>query len=425
MRLRFEKSIILLFFVLFIANIAQASPARIINLRVHPLNNKVQLVFDLNKLIKYSIFAMHKPERLVIDLQNIQQNTKFNKSSFANNIIYDIRGSEHKNGVLRVVLDVKQPIKYHSYIKSNRLVVDLWPSKTKPIITAPKSEKLRNIIIVIDPGHGGKDPGATGQRGTHEKNVVFAIAKDLQKLVDKQYGFTADLTRKGDYFVTLRKRLQIACHDHGDIFIAIHADAYRDHYAEGASVFALSEKGVTSEAARWLARKENESELGHVLADKSDTLRSVLIDLAQTASISTSLVIGDSMVQQLAKITKVHHDFVEQAAFVVLKEPDIPSLLVETGFISNSEEELKLRNPKYQQKIAHALMLGIVDYFKQRPPPGTYLAVKRDKKSLYTVQKGDSLIKIAAKNNLTVKKLKSLNHLSNNTVKVGQILKVS
>ncbi len=196
-------------------------------------------------------------------------------------------------------------------------------------------------------------------------------------MLNTQYGFKAELTRNGDYFIPLRKRLSIARSDHSDMFIAIHADAYKDHYAQGASVFALSLQGATSEAARWLAQKENESELGHVLADKNETLRSILINLTQTTSIATSLKIGDKIIQQLGKVTKLHRDFVEQAAFVVLKEPDVPSLLVETGFLSNAQEELKLRNPAYQQKIAQTLMLGIKDYFNQHPLRGTYLAARR------------------------------------------------
>lgn len=362
-----------LFSILLIANTAIASPTKIVHLRVHPVANKTQIVFDLSQPTKYHIFHMQNPARLVIDLHNIQSNTKVNESSISNNIIKKIRGNEHKDGTLRIVLDLKQPIKYHSYLlnKNDRLVVDVWAKTTKAKST---NQKLRNVIIVIDPGHGGKDPGATGEHGTHEKNVVLAIGKDLQKLINEKYGFKAELTRHGDYFLSLRQRLSIERHDHADMFVAIHADAYKDHYAQGASIFALSQRGATSEAARWLAQKENESELGHVLSNKSNTLRSVLIDLAQTASITTSLAIGDSIVNQLSKVTKLHHDFVEQAAFVVLKEPDTPSLLVETGFISNAQEELKLRNPKYQQKVAHALMLGITNYYIHHPPRKTLLA---------------------------------------------------
>lgn len=354
----------LLFSIILIAHISFASPAAITNLQVHPLAGKTQIIFILDKPIKYHIFSLQNPRRLAVDLKNIKPNTKINTAPVNNNILRDIRGSMHKDGTLRVVVDLKQPVKYHSYMQRNKLFIDIRVSERRGEVTSPLRDS-RPVIIVIDPGHGGRDPGATGQYGTHEKDVVLAISKDLQNLINKQPGFKAELTRNGDYFIPLRRRLYIERHDHADMFIAIHADGYKDHYAEGASVFALSQRGATSEAARWLAQKENESELGHVLANKSDTLKSVLIDLAQTASITTSLAIGNSIVHELSRVANLHRGFVEQAAFVVLKEPDVPSLLVETGFISNAREELSLRRPQYQQKIAHALMLGIVDYFNQ------------------------------------------------------------
>lgn len=236
----------------------------------------------------------------------------------------------------------------------------------------------RNAVIVIDPGHGGKDPGASGSGGIDEKNVVLAIAKDLDVDLKKEPHITPELTRHGDYFVTLRGRLRLARKGRADLFMAIHADAYSDNYAHGASVFALSEQGASSEAARWLAQKENYSELGGVdLADKSYELRSVLIDLSQTASISESLQYGWSIVNALRQNhMTLHRGTVEQAPFVVLKSPDIPSLLIETGFISNQQEELNLNNPDYQQKLAEALAEGVVSYLKHYPPPGTWFALQ-------------------------------------------------
>ncbi|KPJ67730.1 MAG: hypothetical protein AMJ43_03260 [Coxiella sp. DG_40] len=440
---QFKKIIILLSLILFLPNTTFASSTKILGLHISSLKTKTRLIYELSSPVKYHIFLIRKPDRLITDLYNTKLITNLNRHLLSRSVIKSIRSSKRKNGILRIVLDLKKPIKYHSYLlnskhsKPRKLVIDLWPtyySKStksvkstppiKSVVTLPGHEKLRDVIIVIDPGHGGRDPGATGQYGTHEKDVVFAISKDLQTLLNSQYGFKADLTRNGDYFISLRRRLAIARSDHGDMFIAIHADAYKNRYAHGASVFALSQRGATSEAARWLAQKENESELGHVLANKSNMLRSVLIDLAQTASIGTSLTIGNSIAHQLVRVTNLHHGFVEQAAFVVLKEPDIPSLLIETGFISNAHEELNLRNPIYQHKIAHALMLGIVDYFKHHPPLNTFLAAKHDKKSLYTVQRGDTLTKIAEQNDISVQKLKSLNHLSKNVIKVGQVLKL-
>jgi N-acetylmuramoyl-L-alanine amidase len=248
---------------------------------------------------------------------------------------------------------------------------------TEPVVVKTLPQGMRKVVVVIDAGHGGKDPGASGPRGSHEKDVVLAIAQDLYADVNQTAGMRAVMTRSGDYYLTLRQRLQKARAAKADIFIAIHADAYQDPQSRGASVYALSLKGASSEAARWLAAKENYSELGGVnLNDKNDVLRSVLIDLSQTATISASLRLGGAVLGQLHQFTPLHHDAVEQARFVVLKSPDIPSVLVETGFLSNSTEELQLRNPQYQQKVAKAILQGAVTYFYQQPPEGTWIAAK-------------------------------------------------
>jgi N-acetylmuramoyl-L-alanine amidase len=236
-------------------------------------------------------------------------------------------------------------------------------ASSQTIITAPQEKHTHNIVI--DPGHGGKDPGATGVHGTHEKNVVLAISKYLQCDLNSHPGFHVVLTRNSDYFIPLTERLQIARNNHADLFVAIHADAYPNPNSHGATVFALSMNGATSVAAHWIAKQENESELGHMLYHKDRTLRSVLIDLTQTASITTSLEVGKLMIQNLDNITRLHHPIVEQAGFLVLKAPEIPSLLVETGFLSNAGEELKLRDPAYQQEIANALANGIIKYYQK------------------------------------------------------------
>ena len=221
------------------------------------------------------------------------------------------------------------------------------------------------IIIVIDAGHGGKDPGTISNIGIKEKTVVLAISKELQNILNKKSLFQAVLTRSSDYFIPLRKRLAIAHRYKADLFVAIHADAFINSYASGSSVFALSAHGASSEAARWLAEKENYSELGGVnLSNKNDKLRSVLIDLSQTATISASFHIGDRILYQLRQIGRLHRGFVEQAPFMVLKNPDIPSLLIETGFLSNPVEAQQLNNPLYQAQIALAIATGIEAYFK-------------------------------------------------------------
>lgn len=236
------------------------------------------------------------------------------------------------------------------------------------------ANRVRDIIVVIDPGHGGKDAGAIGYSGVQEKDINLAVAKYLQQAINANKGFKAILTRNSDYFIELRERLAIAHQHKADMFMAIHADAYMSPTARGVSIFALSQKGATSEAARWLAKKENESELGRNISDKNLSLKSVLIDLAQAATISASLEIGQSLLCGFNQFAHLHSRRVEQAAFVVLKSPDIPSLLVETGFISDPYEESRLHDPKYQQKVAACLASGVTEYFTNRPPRGTYLA---------------------------------------------------
>lgn len=244
-----------------------------------------------------------------------------------------------------------------------------------------KPLKYRDIIVVIDPGHGGKDPGAIGPTGIKEKNVVLAISRELQYQLNQVPGVRAVLTRKGDYYIGLRERLHIARQYRGDLFVAIHADAFDDPTSAGSSVFALSSRGASSEAARWLAEKENYSEVGEVkLDDKSDLLRSVLIDLSQTATINSSLQLGNSVLQQLSQMTRLHCERVEQARFVVLKSPDIPSLLIETGFVTNPMEARRLNDPDYQQDLAAAIQTGIKNYYQRNPPLNTLFSQRSSSK---------------------------------------------
>lgn len=312
------------------------------------------------------------------------------------------------------------PVTHASFVAkppSKPVVIDKVSTQTK--------EKQRDIIIVIDPGHGGKDPGASGSRGTHEKDIVLAISQRLSDLLAKQPGMHAVLTRRGDYFVPLRGRLRLARKDKADMFIAIHADAFPTPDATGASVFALSASGASSEAARWLAEKENYSELGGVnLEDKSDLLRSVLLDLSQTATISLSLQLGSNMLQELNRITNLHHDSVEQARFVVLKSPDIPSVLVETGFITNSKEEQRLSDPIYQQQLAVALNEGIRRYFIQNPPPNTVFAMRHEAVTQYVAKAGETILSIAKQYGLSPQVLREANQLSSNKITAGQLLHI-
>jgi N-acetylmuramoyl-L-alanine amidase len=394
------KKLGLYFFVLLslMPLLALAAPAHINKVRLAAELDKTRLVFDLNKPVQHKVMSATNQAKIILYNAKLASNVDLHKLSFTKSPIHSLATTQVGHDlVMLITLDRRVTITQFTLTNPDRLVIDLTPiiniemppglaanatnnpTVAAAVTTAEESltkEKFRDVIVVIDPGHGGKDPGAVGRRGTKEKTIVLAIAKYLQQSINKTRGFKAVLTRNDDHFISLRQRLNIAHQYKADMFIAIHADAYRFANSRGASVFALSQRGATSEAARWLAEKENESELGQAMSDKSAVLRSVLIDLAQTATVGASLEIGNSILQGLERFTCLHSAKVEQAAFVVLKSPDIPSLLVETGFVSDKSEEAKLRDSSYQKKIADALSDGIKNYFIHKPPPGTYLGIK-------------------------------------------------
>lgn len=345
----------------------------------NPHNKIWNIYFVSTAPVTTKQFSLLHPNRLVLDITGANRlHVPPGLIASVPSPIKQIRSSANSEQTLRIVLDLKPNTTANSiHIHFDKL--SAATSVQTVSNTMPSNHRSRQVIVVIDPGHGGKDPGATGLKKIHEKDVVLGIAKKLQILINQQSGFKAVLTRNGDYYLTLRQRLAIARQNKADMFIAIHADAYPDPLAHGVSVFALSQRGATSEAARWLAARENQSELmgGVDLNDKEDMLRSVLINLSQTATIQASLLIGQNLLDDVRPFAHLHHAQIEQAAFVVLKSPDIPSLLVETGFLSNSKEEEKLRSPAYQYNLARAMMLGIKEYFIRRPPPGTLLAARK------------------------------------------------
>lgn len=347
----------------------------------------------------HRIFQLHHPERIVIDLKNTA--TQINPAFLARStqMIKTARMGRPQPQTLRLVLETKQPVSFSTSSGTNGWQLRLSPyhaptahtsRPSQPIAMAnptrrPAATIIRNspvgnrdVIVVLDPGHGGKDPGAMGPKRTREKDVVLAIARKLKMAIDQQPGMRAVLTRNGDYYIGLRERMAIARRHNADLFIAIHADAFENHNSHGASVFALSQRGATSEAARWLAAKENYSELGGVnlskIHDQDGVIRSVLIDLSQTATISASLQLGNQVLHGLNHMTALHSHKVEQARFMVLKSPDIPSLLIETGFISNPREEMNLTNSRYQAQMCQAIVGGIKTYFWDYPPHGSKIA---------------------------------------------------
>ncbi|WP_166264406.1 N-acetylmuramoyl-L-alanine amidase [Marinobacter caseinilyticus] len=414
--------------------------------RIWPAPDHTRVVFDIGAGVEHSIFALEKPARLVIDIKNVKLGADLSRLELGGSPIKRIRSAPRNGRDLRVVLDLDNAIKPRSFqLEPNqqyghRLVVDLiqenqkaLPTKDEPVLQDNAGSR-RDIIVVIDAGHGGEDPGAIGPQGTREKDIVLSMAKTLESLINSQPGYKAKLTRNGDYYIDLRSRTVLARKYNADLFVSVHADAFRTPQPRGASVFALSQRGATSETARWLARSENRSDLiggvgGVSLGDKNDVLAGVLLDLSMTASINASIGVGDYVLKQLGGVTKLHKPGVEQAAFAVLKSPDIPSILVEAGFISNPREERNLKSSAYQRRISQAVFGGIDSYFNSTPPPGTLLAYnKRQAQNLaggqYRIQRGDTLSAVARRNQTTVNELMRHNGLSNDRVLVGQTIEI-
>lgn len=450
-----------------------ATNAQIKSVRLWASPDNTRLVFDMDTLAAYRVFTLENPDRVVIDLKDARLAAPVGAVDYNNPLLQSIRSAQ-RNKDLRMVLDLKSRVKPESFVLEPtgeygyRLVVDLFDiraaSKTpeavalpvpNPVVptpmpasvsapvaaTEPRPEsksiarvqpapkavddkRYRDIIVAIDAGHGGEDPGARGPRGTREKDVVLAIARKLEALIRKEPGMRPVMVRDGDYYIDLRRRTQKAREQKADIFVSIHADAFTRPDARGSSVFILSERGATSEAARWLADKENASDLigGVDLGGKDKMLASVLLDLSQTASVEASYDVAAQVLEGLKGIGEVHKGQVERAGFMVLKAPDIPSLLVETAFISNPAEEKKLQDEDHQQELAHAILNGIRGYFTRSPPPGTKLAELAARH--HTITKGETLVAIAEHYGVSIDKLKSANKLADDQIKIGGKLRI-
>lgn len=411
--------------------LAHAKAAVKINdIRLSKNEGYVRLVFDLSGNVDHSLFSLHSPERIVLDLKNTDMNHGMVDRVPANNLIRGIRSGVRNGDDLRVVFDLGEKIKPRSFVLSpsanngHRLVLDLHEqAQTKTPNTAKKKD-LRNVIIAIDAGHGGKDPGATGKNGTREKVITLQIARKLQKVIDAQPGMQAVLTRTDDRFMRLRDRIAKARDNNADMMISLHADSFPDPRARGSSIYALSVDGATSETARLLAENENASDLlfGDVsLAVEDAMVKEVLFDLSLTGTIESSLDIGSEVLGQVGSVNKIHRKAVQQASFAVLKAPNIPAVLLETAFISNPREERNLKSSAHQKKMAQAISRGINNYFARKAPPGTWLS---ESASEYKVRGGDTLGNIASKFNTSVSKLRARNALYSDNLDAGQVIKI-
>lgn len=378
-----------------------AQAATVQGMRMWPAPDHTRLVFDLDAPVQHSLFTLTDPDRVVIDLDATEISAKLPDITKGDSAVKELRYAKRGQADVRVVLDLSRKVKAKSFVLKpqgeygHRLVLDLeYENNTataKPVTKAlaPPS-RARDIIVAIDAGHGGDDTGAIGRKGTREKDVVLKIAKQLETLIKKQPGMRPVMIRQSDYFIPLAKRVEKAREAQADLFVSIHADAFTNRHARGSSVFVLSERGASSQVARFLADSENSSDLigGVSLEDKDDLLKMVLVDMVRNSTIEDSHSAAKHMLTGLRGVNTLHKGRVEQAGFRVLKAPDIPSVLVETAFISNPAEETKLRNPAQQEVFAKAIFNGILKYFKQNPPPGTHMAEQLQKKDRFA--KGDT-----------------------------------
>jgi N-acetylmuramoyl-L-alanine amidase len=395
---------------------------------------KTRAVLDLDRKTAYKLFTLQNPHRVVVDLEGSSIDIPVELDEEHAGLISAVRYGQPDNNTLRVVFDLNESADLKSFLLeptaqySHRLVIDLYSkskSQTSSLIkhVADISKPNRDVVIAVDAGHGGEDPGAIGPRKTREKVVVLQIARELKKAIDAEPGMRAVLTRDGDYYIPLRGRYEKARKARADLFVSIHADAFTKSSVRGSSVFVLSARGASSEFARLLADSENASDLvgGVTLNDKDDMLASVLLDLSQSATREASNKVASDILGAMKRTGKVHKNHVGRANFMVLKSPDVPSVLVETAFISNPDEEKRLTEKEFQQRMARTITSGVRDYFYSSPPPGTWIAANRNGFK-HVVARGDTLGGIANRYSVSLSRLRSANNISGDVIHVGREL---
>jgi len=436
---------ILTLLALFVSSMVSAS-TDVQTVRAWLAPDNTRLVFDLSGPVKHRLFTLSDPERIVIDIENATFKASLDNLGLEKSPVQNVRYSQ-SNGTVRVVLDLRESVRPKSFdLKPNdqyghRLVVDLEPRRAveapSRVVTPNLSpNQVRDIVIAIDPGHGGEDPGAIGPRGLREKDVVLAIGRELKRLIDAEPGYRAVMIRDGDYYVSLRDRTALARKSNADLFVSVHADGWHSPTARGASVWVLSERGASSEMGRWLASRENSADLiggvGSVsLEDKDDVLASVLLDMSMTASRTDSRQVAAQIHGNISQFARMHKKEVEKAGFAVLRSPDIPSILVETGFITNPQEADLLKTPAYQARMAQAIFSGITAHFWQKPPDMTWIAQRKYEggtpggpSRTYRVSRGDTLSLIAVQNGVSLSALREANQISGDRIRVGQVLRI-
>ena len=439
---------VLLCVLLSLCSLAQATV--IGTARLWPAPDNTRLVFDLDKPTEHKILTLKNPDRIVLDISDTRLFADLTALDLKDTGISRIRTAVRNQKDVRIVLDMTETMAPKSFVLppneqyGHRLVIDLermtLPTTNQTISAEPEVSKSidqitsqrRDIVVVIDAGHGGEDPGAIGPSKLREKQVTLAIAKDVYDQLKSTPGYKPMLVRDGDYIVALKKRRDIARQHDADLFISIHADSFSKPSARGASVYALSNGGSVSAMAKYLADQENAADVigginGVSLEDKDDVLKSVLLDLSMTSTLQRSMTVGNLVLNEIGQFAPLHgaKRRVGHANFVVLRAPDVPSILIETGFISNPTEEKNLGSAAYRKKMASAIRDGIVQYFEKTPPEGTYIAWQQQQKAevkKYTVSEGDTLSAIAIRNGVSVHQIITYNKLSSSVIRVGQVL---
>ena len=397
-----------------------------------------RIVLDLDGPVRHNLFTLRDPSRVVIDLAGGRFGESSPRLPAQVGVVRNVRAAERPDGSLRIVLDLDKAVQAKSFFAgpgggtAERLVIDLGErARQRTVKRAPAQAQSRDIVIAVDPGHGGRDPGAIGKRKTREKDVVMAIGRKLVDKINAEPGMSAFLVRKRDVKIDHRERMERARRANADLFVSIHADAVEDRRARGSSVYALSLKGASDEAARRLAARENASLIGGVtLRDKEPVLASVLMDLSQTATINASIDVGEAVLKRMGGVNRLHRNTVQQAGFLVLKSPDVPSILVETAYISNPDEERKLTSASHQHRLADAIFAGIRDYYLVNPPVDTLFAQRAarqreaDAAVTYTIAAGDTLSEIAERHRVSLRALRRENKLRGDRIRVGQVLRI-
>lgn len=408
-------------------------------LRIWPSPDTTRLVFDLSDTPEYTYFTLKNPQRLVIDIENTPDNFDFSTIVNESKLVKKVRYSTAKNSQsVRVVVELNKKLEKNIFALpptapyGNRLVIDLNDSDSSApqIVLNSKSTTDRDIVIVIDAGHGGEDPGSVGPSGSYEKNITLGIAKRLESLINKEKGMRAVMTRTGDYYISPNKRPQLARKHKADMFVSIHADAFTTPHPRGASVWVLSMKRANTELGRWMERTERHSELlggaAEIIQDTANEryLAQALLDMSMDHSLTTSYNVSRDMIKHLSKVTKLHKKTPQAASLAVLTSPDIPSILVETGFISNPQEEKNLNWSQYRQRLAQSVFNGLRQHFTSSPPDGSLWAKWKQEKRTHRVRSGESLSLLAQRYNVQISTLKKANNLNTDVVRIGQVLMI-